>query len=219
MNVLLLVQSYPGANAIVARHWPHYAASGATRIVGIGTTDGGCRWPKGAESVEIGENLYICREHLPRRLIETFRYGLEHPGWDRCAVIEYDTCFFRRLPENLPPGLTTQLTGFQAPGSTCTRFYHNPWIADRDTAERILLCGLEMIAFGDIQGGSPDTFLGRMCEKYSIPTDVTSLQYYSQNCIHPGSQWVQDARRARLAGAHVIHGIKDASVLRDILQN
>lgn len=216
MRIILLIQSYPGANELLWRHWPYYEKSGCSPIIGIGTTDGLCRWPNDSEHVDIGENLYICREHLPKRLINTFKHGLSRSGWDRCAVIEYDTCFFRPIPDTIPTGLVTQLTGYMALGSTAKSFYHNPWIADRQTAEQIVAGGEQMIREGDLQGGSPDTFLGRLCERFSIPVDTTSLKYYSKNTIHPGHPWVEEARRARIDGAHVIHGIKHASVLERI---
>lgn len=218
MHLLCLVQSYPGANEIVLRHLPYYFKSGCDHIVGIGTDGGGCRWPLGMQHTVIGKDSYIDGDHLPRRLVRTFEYGLTLPDWDRCAVIEYDTCFFLPVPDPLPAGLVTQLTGYAAPGTECVEFYHNPWIADRATAGRIVQAGYKMLAAGNIQAGSPDTFLGRLCQLYQIPVDTRCLKYYSRNTIHPGHPWVEEARQARRDGAHVIHGIKDASVLARILE-
>ena len=77
MNLLLVIQSYPGATYAVNRQWPFYLNAGAYEIHGIGTTDNGCIWPDGVKSVLIGDNKYIDGKHLPNRLLDTIEYCLK----------------------------------------------------------------------------------------------------------------------------------------------
>ena len=215
--MILLVQSYPGANDAVKRHYPLWNAQGFERIIGVGTDGGGCTWPGGMESCLIGKDSYIDRDVLPRRLIDTMSFALSLGGWQEAAIIEYDTLLFKQFPSPLPIGLSAHLAGGRHHDLKGTAFYHNPWVAPRQVWQQIRNAGQSMIDRGDIEDGSPDTFLGWLVESYGIPVFSNTWFGYSRNTIHT-PEWIAEAREARLRGATAIHGVKTKEVLDGILK-
>jgi hypothetical protein len=230
MDLLLAIQSYTGANSIVARHWPYYLNSGAKEIHGIGTTDGGCVWPSNIPSVLIGENKYMDGKHLPNRLLDTISYCLGTP-FSHFAIIEYDTIFFNKVPEWV--GIAAHLAGGQTWGSKASTFIHNPWFIDRPTAKAILNKGRELVSFdwgtthtwhasnGTGWGygtteSSPDVFLAWVCEEAGIPVRYDLMKEFSRNSLdRPGA--VDEARTARIEGLDVMHGVKTEAELNYIM--
>lgn len=209
---ILAVHSYPGANAGVARHWPYYEKSGADKIIGIGTTDGGCRWPDGVESVEIGRNEYIANSHLPRRLLDTMRFMLLLP-FDRFCIIEWDCLFFAPLPEFT--GMAAFHAGNQSAGMRAKRYYHVPWCFDFDAGMSFVTKGDEMI--GQVSGHecSPDVFFGWVCEAAGIEVTQPWAGFSRNSLDVPGD--LELAREARRAGVVALHGCKTERDLSFIL--
>ncbi len=213
---ILAVHGFPGSSAAAQRHYQFWLRSG-WEIIGIGTEDEPCEWPIGMPSTRIGINSYINGPVLPKRMLDTFEFL--YTKLDRCpefvGIIEYDTICLRPIPD-LPMGLTTHLAGGNIEGLKGNQFYHNPWLCDLATAELIVAAGREMLAEGDDNGGSPDLFIGWLTEKYNIPVNLDPIKCFSQNTIHVDWQ-VDLAREAVQKGAHFIHGIKDADILKRIL--
>ena len=228
MDLLLAVQSYPGANSIVSRHWPYYLKSGATAIHGIGTTDGGCVWPDGVPNVNIGENRYMDGKHLPIRLLDTVEYCLGTPS-SHFAIIEYDSVFFTKIPEWT--GIAAHLAGGQTWGSKASTFIHNPWFLDRPTAETVLSKGRELVGLhwetthtwkiGDNGWGygttesSPDVFLAWVCQEANIPVKYDLMTEFSRNSFDREGD-LDKARQAYQDGIDIIHGIKTEAELKYI---
>lgn len=214
-KLCMAVQSFPGANDILRRHWSYFERAGCDELIGIGTSNGSTWFPQGIRTELIGADLYIQGSHLPSRLIRTFEHlMLLNSDW--LAVAEYDVVFYKAIDRNLPHGLTTHLAGGKPEGAYCNVFYHGPYICDRDTAMRIIRFGNELLATKK-HDASPDLFLGHVCELAEIPVHTEILGSYSRNTIHLGP-WAEEARQARLAGGTCCHGVKDAAVLREILR-
>ncbi len=208
---ILLVHTYPKANSGVARHYPYYKNAGCDRIVGITTQGGGCQWPT-PDVKEIRPDSYINGPHLPLRLLETIAYGLSQ-GADEIVIIEWDTVFFKPLPSELPKGFVMNVTGGNIPPWKSTRFFHNPWCMDAETARAVLHIGFPMVASGDIEGGNPDLFIGRITDLLPhIPVHQGVFTNYSRNSLdQPGH--IEEAREAYLKGVTCVHGIKTAHEL------
>jgi hypothetical protein len=207
-SLALAIQTFPGGNDALKRHWPNFQLAGAQETIIIGTTDGMCYVPEGIEQTLIGANLYCVSSHLPLRLLRTFQRLLETKS-DWCCVAEYDVLFCRPIPRDLPEGLTAHHTGGKPFNSHCNAYYHPPWICDRDTAEVIVRVGYELIAEKTVDP-SPDCFLGQITERGKIPVHSDILKSYTQNTIHPPPHhWSTEARAAIDAGAVCIHGCKE----------
>lgn len=220
-KLLMAVHSYPGANPIVARHWQYYHNAGADQIIGIGTEGSGCEWPENIPTASIGVNRYMDgkSDHLCRRFIQTieecFMNGME---WDHLCIIEYDAIFLKPMPRDLPAGIVAHLAGGTPAGCTCTRFYHCPWIMDRETARRVISCGKQMIAERDIELGSPDCFLGKMIDRFSLPITDCPFPVYSRNSLDIPAH-LEEAKQAVKSGAVMIHGVKDAKMLAALMES
>jgi hypothetical protein len=214
-SVLLAIQSYPGANETVARHWPYYLQAQADEIIGIGTINGACRFPNEVRTYQIGIDSYVNGDHLPRRLVNTIEVCLQHAKHHIIAIAEYDTVFFRPIPRDLD-GVYAHLAGGQLPGRKATRFFHGPWIFDRDSAEVIMRFGNEMLADGDIECGSPDVFFGRMADRFGFSVKSAFLEY-SRNSLDIPHQ-LEEARQAYRAGAVCIHGVKTEDQLQALFK-
>jgi poly(3-hydroxybutyrate) depolymerase len=130
---ILLVHVHPAAEGTTWRHFQYWQRAGYERIVGITTEGGGCYWPNNDTAV-IGPNRYIEGDHLCKRLIRTLEYGVNQ-GADEIAIIEHDAVFFKAMPQDLPKGYVMNLTGGNVPPWKCTRFFHNVWHMDAETAK------------------------------------------------------------------------------------
>ena len=213
--MILAVHSFPGANECVSRHFPYWQKAGFSRIIGVGTIEGGCQWPEGMESVNIGSNTYISGDALPCRLISTVDYILSLPDWSSAAIIEYDTVIFKPIPEPTQQGLAMILAGGPQGGRKGKFFYHNPWVANRSTWMWVLESGCQMLAEGEFENGSPDCFIGWVAEKNCIPVIPDLFRSYSRNTIEDWN--VQEATEAYRSGVNSIHGIKSKDILDKII--
>lgn len=215
MSRILLVHSCQKANSAVFLHYLYYLQSGCERVVGILTEGGRCKWPT-EDTVAISPDRYIDGPHLPNRLLRTLEFGLAQ-GADEIVVIEYDVLFFHPLPAVLPKGITMNWTGGNQPGFKCTRFAHVPWTMDAETAKLVIAEGDKMLAEGDIEGGNPDLFLGRLTDRRpDIPVHSGLYPSFTRNSYDiPGD--LEKARAAVKAGAVVCHGIKHEREMTFIL--
>lgn len=226
MSVLLAVMSYPGANHAVDRHYQHWLRAGADAVVGIGTVPGRCRqmdgredppcrWPEGMESVEIGGNSYIDGPHLPKRVLDTLKWFLSDRTEDYLCLIEWDTIFLNPLPA-LDSGMSAHLAGGKPWNLACNYFLHNPYCFDRETAQKVVDAGFILLAEGECVGGSPDTFLGWLTERFKISLRTDLWTQFSRNSFDCEGE-LDRARDAIRAGADVCHGVKHAHELEYIL--
>lgn len=206
-SVLLAIHSFPGANDCVERHWPHYYLSGATRIVGIGTTDGKCRWPVDCESVNIGKNKYIDGPHLPQRLADTIEWCLTQPE-DRFIIAEYDVLFLGAVPPWT--GAMLHRTGGKLPDAKASWFGHNPWCLDRESAARIMHELRAIIQEGHCQSrwpeASPDVALGYAVDRLKLPFAPLERMFTRNSLEEAGA--LDLAVAAVRDGATIIHGCK-----------
>lgn len=202
-SLLLCIHSHAGANERIPVHFPYYENSGADKIIGIGTTDGRCKWPEGVEHVEIGRDGYIDGPHLPQKLIDTMRFMLLLP-YERFCIIEWDCLFFHPLPEFT--GMAAFHAGNQSEGMLAKRFHHCPWAWDYDTGMAFLAEADKAIKEVSGHECSPDVFFGWVCERAGI--EVTQpWKGFSRNSLDCAGD-VELAREAYLDGAVAIHGIK-----------
>lgn len=214
MSTLLLIHTYPGANETFARHWDYfYRRCGAAHVIGIGTTDGGCKFPDGCASYNIGRNEYAGRG-LIERLVQTFHLA-STAGYTDVCVIEYDTILAPLEPH--PGGFVTHIAGHQSQGFKSRDYYHTPWWADRQTAARIADCGTRMLREGDIERGFPDRFLGWMFERFGLGP-IVPAKAYSQNSLDR-PEFIEGARQALTNGARFVHGVKTFDQLRAITKD
>lgn len=216
LKTLLLIHSCERANETVKRHWRFYENANCD-IMGVGREDSHCWWPEGIASVDIGRDAKMDGDNLCRRLVDTFRFCLENlknsPYTDFC-IIEYDTLFFKPLPIH-PGGLVATLAGHAIPGFLAKRFYHTPWWADIETADTIVKEGDRMIRLGLTEKGTPDFFLGLLCERTGI--EPITIPFYSRNTIEWGTQ-MEEARQHMRDGVFGLHGIKHENQLTALLQ-
>lgn len=203
MSLLLCIHSYPGANHRLEAHWPLYEKSGADKIMGIGTEDGACKWPFGAEFVNIGRNSYIDGDVLPRRLLDTMRFMLLLP-FDRFCLIEWDCLFFKPLPEFT--GMVGFHAGNRSEGMRAERYYHCPWGWDFETGTAFVKKGDEMLK--DVAGHecSPDVFFGWVCEAAGIPVGQP-WEGFTRNSLDCAGD-LELAREAYRSGVTALHGVK-----------
>jgi hypothetical protein len=212
VSLLLCIHSYPGANSRIPDFFPYYEKSEADKIIGIGTTDNGCRWPQGVEHVEIGRNSYIDGPVLPQRLMDTMRFMLLLP-FDRFCIIEWDCLFFHPLPEF--SGMAAFHAGNQSPGMRAHRFYHVPWCFDFEAGSAFIKKADELIQQVSGHECSPDVFFGWACEQAGLPV-TQPWQGFSRNSLDCAGD-LELAREAYQSGAVAIHGIKSPMELGYIL--
>ena len=210
---LLCIQTYPGANDAVMRHYPYYERAGADKILGVTTIGGGCYWPT-ANVVEIGPNRYVSGSHLCNRLLDTIAAALER-GASEIIAAEYDTLFFKPLPL-LPPGLTMNRKGGGSDGFKGSAFYHGPWCMEAHTGAKVVEFGREMIKRGDIERGFPDRFIGLLAEQAGITVNESVFTSYTQNTLDR-PEFLEQARQAVKDGATAVHGVKTQAQLEAII--
>jgi hypothetical protein len=211
---LLLVQTYPGANETVKRHYPYFVAGGFGQVVGVTTEGGGCYWPT-LDTVEVGRNQYFGAPGLSERLIRTLEAGLKL-GADELAVIEYDVLFFRPLPALPGDGIAMVVTGGSSPGYKSKSFFHCPWYMNAATAERVIEVGNQLIEAEEHEQGWPDRFMGLIVDRSGIPVFGNLFSRYTRNTISEPSA-LDEAKEAIARGAHAVHGIKTEAQLNHIL--
>lgn len=212
---LLCIHSYPGANETVERHWNNFLLSGASSIVGIGTTDGGCVFS--CPSVNIGENAYLSTrekdDHLCRRLLDTVKWCMEQPE-NKFVIAEYDVLFLRKFPKF--HGICAFLTGGQINGSKTNQFFHGPWAWDRQSGP-MLISALEAV-LGESQeypNNSPDLFFGLACQRFDIQVNCP-WKMFTRNSLDRNGD-LELAVQAAKDGVHVIHGCKQGFEFNSIM--
>jgi len=228
VKTLLAIHSWPGANEIVARHWPYFLKQGADEIWGIGTNDNGCKWPEGIQWQNVGRNSYIDGSHLPQRMLDTLTQMLSLDLWNTLILTEYDTVFFNRIPvENLKHCLAGHYAGGPTWGSKANCFYHNPWVFDRNIVMDFVVEGHDAIKEGicpDRHRGqppaaecSPDVFFAYIAQRLGYTVQDDLWREYSRNDLKDPER-LEGARKAYQDGVDIIHGIKTQDELNYITQ-
>lgn len=218
MSSVLAVQVYPKGLDAMFRHWGYFERSGADELIVIGTTDGYFRIPEGATGIRIGKDSYLDGDHLPLRLVNTFDVLLDTEH-DVLAVCEYDTVFFKPVAFDevaRATGAAAHLAGRKPWGAIGDKFYHNPWVLARETAEKFVAEGRRVIEEGICKYGSPesspDVFFGLVLERLNIQVQENLWVEFSRNSLDCEG----DLERARLAyrsDFSIIHGVKTESEL------
>lgn len=212
--MLLCIHSYPGANLTVLRHFPYYEKSGAKKIIGIGTSDRRCQWPHNVDYVNIGENSYLAGDVLPLRLLDTMAFCLQQP-FDHFCIVEYDCLFFKPMPAF--SGLASFRAGGKTHGSIAEAFFHCPWAFDRETGEKFLERGRQLIRKlnPSMPECSPDVFFGWVAEDAGLPVSQP-WEGFSRNSLDCDGD-LDRARMAYRSGATAIHGVKHIHELEYII--
>ncbi len=211
MNLLLAVQTYPGANQAIERHFPYYEKSGADNIIGILTEDGKCTWPN-TMIAKIGRDSYIDGPVLPRRLLDTMRLMLLLP-YERFCIIEWDCLFFAPLPEFT--GMAAFLAGGKHGSMRAEHFYHCPWCFDFETGTAFVKKGDELLKEVNGLECSPDVFFGWVCEQAGI-TVTQPWDGFTKNSLENPIE-LEAARDHYRRGITCLHGCKTEAQLNHIL--
>jgi hypothetical protein len=223
--MLLLLQTYPGGNETLQRHWKYVPNSGTTDVWLITTEGGHCWVPAGFVSFVCGKDSYIDASHLPERLLNTLEIGLASDH-EHLLVAEYDCLFFNHIRyQAMEHAVASHRAGSSTWGSKANSFYHNPWLFHREFAERFIEEGRKVISEGICTRGrgqpstpesSPDVFFGLVCERLNQTVQDNLWSEFSQNSFDiPGT--LMQAREAYRSGIDVIHGVKSKSEMEFIL--
>lgn len=218
MKTALIIQSYAGANATVARHWPFYKRSGF-ELFGVGRTNTRCEWPEPIPTKDIGEDSYINGDNLPRRLVDCFRWFITDPifyGFNDACVIEYDTIFLKEPPCQPYHPVNAHRAGPNIPPMKSQSFYHNPWWVTRGRAIEFVLKADELLNRGENECGHPDFFFGLVWQEIGI--EVSHLWgTFSRNSLDIPSDRILARDRIRAGELWAVHGVKTAAQLDEIL--
>lgn len=218
MKTALIIQSYAGANAIVARHWPFYKRSGF-ELFGVGRTNTRCEWPGPIPTKDIGEDSYINGDNLPRRLVDTLRWATDDKTFDdftHFMVIEYDTVFLRQPPHDTELQVAAHRAGPNIPPMKSNSFYHNPWWFSRERAIQFALKGDLLLSRGENELGHPDFFFGFVFQELGM--EVKHLEgTFSRNSLDIPSDRILARDRIRAGELWAVHGVKTQAQLEEIL--
>ena len=216
MSLLLAIHSYPGGNDALQRHWPYFQNAGASEIWTIGTEGGGTKAPEGVV-YEIGANSYIDSEHLPNRMLNTLDKMLSCEEFDWLMLAEYDTLFVHQIDlSKIEKPVAAHLAGVHP---QC-KFYHGPWVMNREFAEAFVTAGRMIVKSGvcnyNSRESSPDVFFGLVCQQLGQDVQDDLWTEFSRNSYDiPGD--LDEARTAVRNGVDVVHGIKHEHELAYIL--
>lgn len=199
----MAIHSHFLANERVKRHWPFYERAGADKIIGIGREDTEVWFPGGITVFNIGKDSYVDGDNLCKRLVQTFERMLEFEQYDNLIVIEQDTIFYRRIPDIV--GYASHRAGGEQNGFKAKTFWHNPWCADRASAEAFICEGNKMIIDGDIEGGEPDHFWGRAIERMNAKCN--HIPGYTQNTLQTEQEAIDAANTCLYKGGLFVHGV------------
>jgi hypothetical protein len=223
MKTALIIQSYAGANATVARHWPYYKRSGF-ELFGVGRTNTRCEWPEPIPTKDIGEDSYINGDNLPRRLVDTFRWFIEDPifkDFTHAMVIEYDTIFLRPPPDDTEIVLAAHRAGPNIPPMKSDGFWHNPWWLSKMAAMLFMTEGKLLLDRGENEMGHPDFFFGLVWQfvtKKFIEFKPSHLEgTYSRNSLDIPADRIQARDLIRAGAVWAVHGVKTQAQLEEIL--
>lgn len=207
MNAALFIHSYPGGNAILKRHWPHFQHSGLP-LFGVGPRNGRTVWPETIPNRGIASDAYVGRPDLSYKMVGTYEWFVNDPifnAYDYAWIVEYDALFLKPAPAVTSDAAAT-LSGGPVEGHLARSFYHGPWILSRPACHRFVSKGYELINKGQHENGSPDFFFSLVFER--LREKITPLQgTFSVN----GGDFcnrMDAAERAIKAGAWYVHGLR-----------
>jgi hypothetical protein len=219
MKTALIIQSYAGANATVARHWPFYKRSGF-ELFGVGRTNTRCEWPEPIPTKDIGEDSYINGDNLPRRLVECFKWYDQDPifkDFHTAMVIEYDTIFLR-CPPILAIGAAAHRAGPNIPPMKASSFWHNPWWIGKAFVGEFIEKAEALLASGENECGHPDFFFGLVWDMVGWKTVPKHLEgTFSRNSLDIPADRIMARDRIRAGELWAVHGVKTADQLAEIL--
>ncbi len=215
--MILAIQSYPGANPALERHYPYFKRLEANHIYVIGTETGHNWCPPDAELVICGPDRYMDGPHLPKRLIGTFEWLLHlQPQEEWLCVCEYDTLIFNRIRmEAMELAAAAHMAGHHED----YHFWHNPWILHREVAQKFIGEGTRVIEEGKCTYGSaessPDVFFGLIMHRLGIAVNTLLWTEFSRNSLDCAGD-LDRARDAFRSGIDVLHGVKTQQELEYI---
>lgn len=201
--MLLAVLTCQSATEVAQRHWPSWRKH-FENIVFVTTVDSKCWVPEGIPEWKFGRDYYPDRDRPDDNLIRRTLDVLEefhHTGEESLCLIEYDVLLFAE------PTLKGDFSGTMFP-----EFIHSPWLFSRVCAYEMVRLGRAFLRHGQITGGWPDRHLRLIYDSLCPATDEN--RNYSYNTIGPDQ--IEDAVRAKQAGAWAVHGVKSKTVF-DIL--
>ena len=221
-RTLVVVHGYEKASHLFPHLYPFWKLGGCD-LLGIGHVNTTINWPGDMPFVNVCEDKFSTwNEHntdvLCQRLVNTFDFLVNyHPEYDDYCIIEWDAIFTKPLPEH-PGGLVSTpcgvSEGYHAMGFLANIAFLTPWWADHATARVIVEEGKKLLAEGKFEKGTPDFFLGLICDRTGFK--YSGIPAYIQNTIDH-DEWAFEARdRFRDKTINYIHGIKTLHVLNQI---
>lgn len=173
--------------------------------MGVCPADSPVTWPEPITHADsIGRSGYST-PNLIRRWVESWDLALTY-GYDDYCMIEYDGVFLRQPPAH-PGGLFTHLSGGGHGTFKASRFFHTPWWADRPTARALVVEGRRLISEGQFEHGSPDFFLGLICDRCP-DIKVSETNTWSCNGGSLGHLREHAERSVAKENAWYLHGIR-----------
>lgn len=220
-DTLLVVLAHSGAQDCLYRHWPFWEKAECD-ILGVGREDTQLTWPhpNGTHNfvgkIDIGKESYAAGDNHLRRFLEVLRFGVHETNYEAFCIIEYDCLLFNALPDwHGGGGMITTLAGGRSDGFHAPSFFHTPWHMDRDTAEKMIVWGNNMLNCGLLEHGFLDRWLGLMHALYGF--EIIESAWYSRNTIEFPDN-IEEAKKAIERGAPGVHGVKSADVFRILTQ-
>jgi hypothetical protein len=226
-RTLLAIISSRQDNELVRRHWPYFKLTGWD-ILGVGTEDKLCEWPEqiltlntgklGLRKTPAGTSIW----GLVYQELDVWTWFMAHEHlYDSVCVVEADTLFIRKPPQNHPGGpyLACLVPNFSRPGLFKTSCYmQTPRWSDRPTTEKLLNYGSKMLTEGDAEFWVSDRFPAWICYRYHIPfmgfPSWTRFAFSDWSDMDEESCMLRDIRVAVKCGCIALHGIKTEAHLK-----
>lgn len=216
---LVVIFAHSKARETLLRHWNHYERARSPFCVvqpeNVGVL---APVPPGhgnfIGTLQVGREPYTNGQNHALTFLATLQLlldGQTHAGnWDQLCLTEYDSLFFGPVPTLVGPGIMTTLAGHLNGDFRGSRFFHAPWVLQRNTAEFVVERGLRMLKADLSEHGYIDRFLGLLMDLYPEVPHIPS-GCYSHNTIDL-PELVAEARLAIQNGSWHAHGIKTQSV-------
>lgn len=214
-NLLITVMAHSDAQATVNRHKPYWDALGG-EVIYFCPYDSQVQVP-GRQIVTTTQK----RSHNGPGSIARFRYLLNYLhgcGADRHVIFEYDSICIGSLPD-WPENM---IAGNVFPeNNTDGRFrageFIHPPLCFTHNILTLLVDSMRYVP-NNAEGAFWDRWLGLVCQEWQIQMHnfMETGEGFSHNTIHE-AHWA-GARQARINGAKMFHGIKNAATLEAILK-
>lgn len=217
MKTLLIIQAHPRVGSTLAFLWPWFRGSGLD-ICGASCSNTPALWPEPVPLIDLGPDFGRGGHHLCVNWINTWKRFLNDErfkDYEAACIVEYD-CLFTKAVPTFSGGIAATFAGGPYPGLKANQFYHPPWIADRQSAAKMIEYGEKMIADNDTERGFTDFFVGRMKDLFGL--EIQSLSgVYSRNTMDQPSDQTLARSLIKEGRLFMVHGVKTQEQMKAIL--